>query len=276
MMRFPAALLAALLLAAPAAAAPLASPAPSVGLVNHRALYRISLDHTTPGSPVQGITGEMLLEVRGTCDGNAVTQLLKTEFWDDNGQARKGELTSTSFERADGRSYRFSFSNRVDGAVIQAFHGWAKRRRLAAEGAITYEKDKFEPAVLPARAVFPIEHLQQLLDAAATGKRVVTATVFDGAEDAKVFNSTAVIGPQAKGGKPPVAALAGIAHWPVSMSYFDRGSDDQLPDYQTSFQIYANGVTDHDVMDYGDFAMKAKLTALELLPPPKCASDTSQ
>jgi hypothetical protein len=270
MTRFPAALLAALLVAVPAAAAPLSHEAPSVGLVNHRALYRISLDHTTPGSPVQGITGQMLLEVRATCDGNAVTQLLKTEFWDDDGQARKGELTSSSFERADGRSYRFTFSNRVDGAIIQAFRGRAKRRRVAAEGAITYDKNKFDPAVLPARSVFPLQHLEQLLTAAASGKHVVKATVFDGAEDAKIFNSTAVIGPEAKSGKAPAPALAGVAHWPVSMSYFDLGSNEQLPDYQTSFRIYANGVTDREVMDYGDFAMKANLTALELLPPPKC------
>lgn len=274
MRRFASIPLAIALLAAPAVASPVAGEAPAVGLVHHRALYRVSLAHSTPGSTVQGMSGQMMLEVRGKCDGNAVTQLLKTEFWDDDGETRQSEMSASSFERTDGRSYRFTYSNRIDGQIVQAFKGIADRGRGAAQGAIRYDRNAYHSAPLPARSVFPVQHLQEILKAAASGRHVVEATVFDGAEDAKVYHSTAVIGPEETGGKPPAKALKGVPHWPVSMSYFDIHSNDQLPDYQTSFQIYANGVTDREVMDYGDFAMKADLTALQILPSPKCGKDS--
>jgi hypothetical protein len=54
------------------------------------------------------------------------------------------------------------------------------------------------------------------------------------------------------------------------LGYFLSDSGDPAPDYQTSFDLYANGVSGDLIMDYGDFAMRGELAALEILPPPKC------
>ncbi len=248
-----------------------ACKAQAVGaLVDHRALYDMSLIRTVPGSDIQGLAGQMVLEVKSTCSGTTVTQFLKTDTWGDDQVIAAGELTASSYESNDGKSFSFTMHNEINGKVVDDFQGKALRKHRDAVGKITYEKNRFPPAALPARAVFPSAYMLELLKAANESKRVVEVTVFDGSDDDKIFNSTSVIGGRSDAGKSPLAALKGVAHWPVVMSYYAKDSDDPTPDYQSSFDLYANGVSGDLTMDYGDFAMKGDLTALEILPPPKC------
>src|SRR5262245_31380094 len=98
--------------AGPGAATP--NPVTGVQLVDHRALYKMSLARSTPGSLIQGLAGEMVLEVKSTCEGSTVTQLLKTEFWGSDESPQSGELTASSFESVDGKTFRFTFHNVVE------------------------------------------------------------------------------------------------------------------------------------------------------------------
>ena len=239
-------------------------------LVDHRALYNMSLVHVTPGSDIQGLAGEMMLEVKSTCDGTAVTQLLKTNTWGDDQQVQVGKLTASSFESNDGRTFRFTMHNEINGRVVDDFQGTALRRSRDAAGKITYGKKQFPAVALPDHAVFPSAYLVELLNAANANKRAIEVTVFDGSDEDKIYRSTSVIGPGSDSDKSSLSPLKGVAHWPVNLSYFRTDSDEPTPDYQSSFDLYANGVSGDLVMDYGDFAMKGELASLELLPMPKC------
>ena len=61
-------------------------------------------------------------------------------------------------------------------------------------------------------------------------------------------------------------ALAGMARWPVTISYFDNSKHDgeQTPVYSISFEAYDNGIARALVLDYGDFAVTGEMTSLEV------------
>ena len=64
--------------------------------------------------------------------------------------------------------------------------------------------------------------------------------------------------------------LAGLARWPVTISYFDKTkqADDQpteqTPIYAISFEMYENGISRALRLDYGDFVIDGKMTSLDV------------
>ena len=66
-------------------------------------------------------------------------------------------------------------------------------------------------------------------------------------------------------------SLAGLARWPVTISYFDKSAkkaddepSEQTPIYAISFEMYENGISRALRLDYGDFVVDGKMTSLEV------------
>ena len=57
--------------------------------------------------------------------------------------------------------------------------------------------------------------------------------------------------------------LAGLARWPVTISYFEVGKDSATPAYAISFELYENGVSRSLVVDYGEFALRGMRVGIE-------------
>ncbi len=64
--------------------------------------------------------------------------------------------------------------------------------------------------------------------------------------------------------------LGELVSWPVSIGYFEAKGGDLTPSYQIDFRLYANGVSRELLIDYGDFTIHGKLTALEYLKAEEC------
>jgi hypothetical protein len=60
--------------------------------------------------------------------------------------------------------------------------------------------------------------------------------------------------------------------WPVSIGYFEPGSDhtDAVPAYELSFLFFENGVSRQLFIDYGEFSMRGDLKEIVFHPPSKC------
>lgn len=256
------------------AMAVLAATAPALAspVADHRALYELSLARTSRDSTVQGASGEMILEVRSACDAVTVNQMFRSDFSGVDAKPKHTEMRMSSVEAHDGKSFRFSLHNEVDGVVAEHFEGTAARAASGAAGSITYVNDAFPNAPLPAGAVFPTMHLSQLLATAETGKKALAVEVFDGAEKGKVYRAVAVIGRKVARADNVPGALARLPHWRIMISYFPIGSADPTPEYESSFDLYSNGVSANLLIDYGEFALRADLSELRLVPKPDCAS----
>jgi hypothetical protein len=127
---------------------------------------------------------------------------------------------------------------------------------------------------------FPVQHSIALLAAARNGERIFLADLYDGSEKGeKVFATASFIGKANPPGYnrtlPEVESarvLDTVRSWPVSISYFEEGSDrkDAVPAYELAFIYYENGVSRRLYIDYGDFSVRGALKSLQMLEPGKC------
>jgi hypothetical protein len=128
---------------------------------------------------------------------------------------------------------------------------------------------------LPNGTLFPTAHMKRLIEAARAGETTLEAKVYDGSEDGrKVYDTLAVIGrriePGSKAGLEGPSQQEKLPRWPVTLSYFSRERGEGTPLYTLSFEVFEDGVSRALRLDYGQFALKGELTALELLPAGDC------
>ena len=252
------------------AAAPLAS---------HRAAYDISLaDPTAPPSvalqtPVAA-TGMIAYEFRGSaCDGYTSSFRQMTEMERSEGSPIDMDVNASSFEAPDGASMQF----KIDTKGIQDVAPVAGTATRSANDDVKVELT--QPAAktidFGRDIIFPTQHVEKLIEAAKAGGGVVQARVYDGSDTgSKIYATMAIIGKEAT--KPSedadsVAALKNVRRWPVVVSYFNEASKDLAPEYVLSYDLYENGVSGSLKLDYGAFALKARLRKLEILPASACA-----
>jgi hypothetical protein len=140
---------------------------------------------------------------------------------------------------------------------------------------VVLTKPKAQTLVFGHDVLFPTQHIEHLIEAAKHGGGAMQARVYDGSDTgAKIFATMSVIGKEAT--KPDedtktASTLSGIRRWPVVISYFDEAGTDAPPEYTLSFDLYENGVSGSLKLDYGKFALRARLRKLEILPTSACA-----
>jgi hypothetical protein len=99
--------------------------------------------------------------------------------------------------------------------------------------------------------------------------------VFDGARLDGAFQVNAVIGrpPKPAAGTPAVRGDVSLLRqpaWGVRFAFFANGDSGAPPEYELALDLLANGVARSMLLDYGDFAVDARLIQIQALPRPKC------
>jgi hypothetical protein len=276
---------AALTLAAAFAGAPPAAADIGPGAVvftPHRAIYDLSLSRAATGSGVADVNGRIVYEITGSaCEGYTQNMRFVSRTSNQEGNAQETDLRTSSWEDVPARKLRFSTSSYQNGALAEQTRGTASRAEPGQAGKAELAKPEARTIEIPAGVYFPIQHSMALIVAAREGRHVLSADLYDGSDNGtKLFATSAIVGRQAVAGavKFPAklagtAALAESPSWPVSISYFEYGArrKDEIPLYEMSYRFHENGVTSALVIDYGDYAVKGDLAALELLEPSKCA-----
>lgn len=256
--------LAAIVSAADASAAP---------LVQHRAVYDLTLDEADDRTGITGLTGRMVYEFNGSrCEGWTVNFRFVTRI-DTGESSRVTDQQTTTFEDAEGKSFSFLTKSFTDSSLEKEVKGTATR----GPDRLNVRIDKPEPSELDLQATqFPTQHLEELIDKANAGEVFYETSLFDGSDDGdQVMTTSVVVGKKtdAASDDPELSVLKGLAgdrYWPVDIAYFDLAEDggEQLPDYRISFKLHENGLTRDLEMDYGDFSMKGRLVDLSVTDAP--------
>jgi len=260
-------------------AAAMAESSSVLPLASHRAAYDISLaDSSAPSATSQqspiSATGLIAYEFRGSaCAGYTSNFRQMTEMERSEGEPISTQVNAMSFEDADGKSMRFQ----IDSQGLQESEPVAGTATRSPGDDVRVELTKPQAKSLDFGhdVLFPTQHIERLIDAAKHGEGIVQARVYDGSDTgAKIFATMSVIGKEAtKPGEDAQAAteLGGVRRWPVVISYFDEVATDSAPEYTLSFDLYENGVSGSLKLDYGAFALHARLRKLEILPTSACA-----
>ena len=275
MLRFPSRLHALAVLAAALFPAPVGA---GVGLAPHRAVYDVKLDQARSGANVAGLTGRMVIELKGSdCEGYTVDFRLVTQFSDADGKRNVTDLRSSTFESGNAESFRFITQNFMNRELREETKGAAQRKDGSGID-VSLDKPRKTRFALKPDVLFPTQHLKRIIATAMEGGRTLQVPVFDGSETGeKVYQTAAVIGGPAaaeepRNGAPDSALLHGTTRWPVTISYYETAADtgEQTPVYEVSFDLYANGVSRGLLLDYGDFSIRGALTEIDALPQPSC------
>lgn len=253
----------------------------AVTLAPHRAVYEITLDQSKARTSVSDMTGRMVYELTGSaCEGYSQSMRFVTRVVDQEGGSTITDLRSTSWEDALAKAFRFNSSQYKDTKLSETAQGEANRTAHSAAGKIVLAKPVKKDLELKQGAYFPIQHSMALIEAAQRGLTVFKADLYDGSEKGeKIYTTTAYIGQAKPAGfnktlpaVPQSSRLDGLKSWPVSISYYDDDSQlkDAVPSYELAFLYFENGVSRKLFIDYGDFAIRGKLTQITFLEPGKC------
>ncbi len=240
-------------------------------LLSHRAQYAMSIDSSKISSlrradQIVDASGVMQMELVDACEGWSSSQNLNVTFRNADGGGVVSDTAFASWEAKDGSNYSFQVRNALNNRAYEQFSGQAT---LAPDGGIAeYTYPKSHRVQLPPNTLFPMTHLQLLLDGAHRGERVISRAVFEGTTQEGIHEINAVIGKPAIDTKPHVAlpeTVSKARYWPIRLAYFEAGQE--TPVYEVSLHLSENGVARDLTFDYGDFAIKASLSSFQVFKP---------
>jgi hypothetical protein len=247
-----------------------------VVLVPHRATYEMKLDASRGGSGISEVNGRMVLETVDACDGWEIKQRIKLTFQRTDGEEFETDSNFTSYESKDGLELRFSVRNIQNDEIEEELRGQADLEVQGGKGRATFSLPEARAFDLPPGTLFPTTHLALVIRHARAGEKSVSYKVFDGARLDGAFLVNAVIGrpPRPTAGTPAVrgdlSLLRNQQAWGVRFAFFAGDDQGAQPEYELALDLLANGVARSMLLDYGDFAVDARLIQLQALPRPRC------
>lgn len=246
-----------------------------VVLVPHRATYDMKLAVARPNSGIVEVSGRMVLETVDSCDGWEVKQRIKLQFLRNDGEEFDTDSSFTSYESKDGLGLRFSVRNIQDDEVEEELRGRADLEGLGGKGRASFTLPEVRSFELPAGTLFPTTHLALIIRHARDGDKSASYSVFDGARLDGAFQVNAVIARAPRAAGPPVrgdtALMRNQPSWSVRLAFFAAGDQGSAnPEYELALDLLANGIARSMLLDYGDFAVDARLVQLQALPRPRC------
>jgi hypothetical protein len=249
----------------------LAAPSAAAEIMPHRALYKMSLARAGGDTGVTGAGGTMAYQWGEACDGWTVEQRYRMKM----GYAESPDVSIASnfitWEAKDGLRYRFNQKEARNGADEAEVKGEAKLDGAGQGGTAQFEQPSGKSFKLPTGVLFPSAHTIALIGKAEAGESFMSQQVFDGATAESAVLVSAVIGakvePDAEAKKNPLLNRPG---WRVRLAFFPADQKAEKPDYELGMLLLDNGVSRDMVIDYGDYAIRAKLDDIEALPKPGC------
>lgn len=259
------------------------SAASQIVLAPHRAVYEISLDQARNAASVTEMSGRMVYELTGSaCEGYSQSMRFVSRMGSQDGTTSVTDMRSSSWEDAVAKTLRFTSSQYKDSKLSESTQGEAVRDAKTGEVKVEIVRPAKKEQTLKAGVYYPVQHSIALLAAARRGDTVFQADLYDGSEKGeKIYATTTFIGPARPVGHnatlpvvPSAAPLDALRSWPVSISYFDAGSDkkDAVPAYELAFVYFENGVSRRLFIDYGDFAIRGVLKDITFHEASKCDS----
>jgi hypothetical protein len=272
--------------AAAAACLLMSVPGAAIGadatIAAHRAIYDLYLKDAANKAGFTGVKGRMAFEIAGSqCDGWTINFRMVNNFNLREGEPRLIDTQSATFESGDGKEMRYTQTEFIDNRLDTEKKLSAERGPAGQTGKGEIEKPQQENFELPREAIFSTQHQLKLMKLAKEGQSRDVSIVFDGSDGSKTYKAISFIGERKDPGKngatlsgESAKRLAGLASWPVSISYFpltpEEASGEGTPSYQVGFELFENGVAANLLLDYGDFKLAGDLKQLEFLDQPAC------
>jgi hypothetical protein len=248
-----------------------ADPAGAADIMPHRALYTMTLTRAGTDSGVTAAHGAMEYKWGETCDGWTVEQnyRLVMSYADTSSDV---VITSNfvTWEAKDGLRYRFNEKEMRNDATDEDIRGSAVLDGAGKGGTATFDVPAGKHFALPPGTLFPSAHTILLIDRAKAGANFIARQVFDGTTVDGAALVSAVIGPKIEPDAGSQNPLLNIPGWRMRLAFFPADTKQETPDYELGMLLLADGVSRSILIDYGDYAITAKLDDIEAVKRPAC------
>lgn len=248
-------------------------PASALTVAPHRAIYDLALGTTRGDSTVSQARGRIEFEWDDVCDGWSVRQKTLLVLVNRSGREIRSNWIINSWESKDGLRYRFFVRRfRPDGMVEQV-SGSARLDGPGLGGEAIISEPQERRLKLPKGTIFPTDYSLHMIALAEGQGLPAWRVMFDGFGDEALQGvNAALVGSVAPGEPASVESdlIADLRSWRVRLAFFPLGQETALPEREQGFRVFANGVVDELVIDYGDFSIDASLEDLSPLPEPSC------
>ncbi len=241
----------------------------ALGLVAHHATYEMRRGRADPDSPVLAVRGQLEIRFEGSCDGWHSTQFVGFRTLEDDDGGIEYVARIEYWEPLGGGELWFDTQGFEDRELAEDIGGVA-RRGTHGRGAARFTRPEPRIQPLPTGTLFPIEHINAILDAAAAGRDQLLLPVFDGSTEDGLYDVSAFIGAVRPPAPTSAGVLAGLRSWPVRLAYYLPDASEPIADFEMSLRLYENGVAGDMVYDYGDFTITVEPRALEILADTGC------
>jgi EipB-like len=245
-------------------------------LAPHRALYDLKGENFDKKSGITAVTGKLAYEITGnSCGGWSTTYRSAYRYVKAEGVVQVSDTQMTAWESGDGSEMTLNQKQYVDQTLSEETSLSAKNP-TTGEGSVQITQPTDKAFKIPADALFPISHQKKLLSTAANGQGRDSTTVYEGTDGEAVYQAVGLIGAKqatkAKGTPADAQpAMRGMPSWSMTIGYYKYPEDQtELPDYQTSFVMFENGVSTELLFDYGTYQLRGELVKLDLLPIETC------
>ena len=245
------------------------SVAAQVVIDAHRAVYDAELKRTD--GDVTDIRGRMVFEWQDACTGWGIRQHYVLRFYDKNGGTREINTAYDSWEDKAGSIYRFKVKHLRSGSAQEELEGFANQGGTdsSVKGQAVFTSHDDEVFDLPVGTIFPSNHTISLIRHALSGKKFLTANIFDGSQREGSVYASAAIGQETRLTSPLFADVP-KRYWPVRLAFFDADVEAGLPSYEFGFHLHPNGVMSVMKLHYKRYTIALRLVDYKKLPPANC------
>ena len=250
------------------------------GFAPHKALYDIKLAGTKSGSQIVNISGQMLYEWQPTCEAWVSNHRFNIVY--EYADTPPLNITSdfSTYESYDGSSLDFTSQRKRNGELFEELRGRAEIESGKA-GTANFTIPEGLKHELPVGTMFPIRHTYEVAKKVAEGEKFFNAVIYDGSDEDGPVEVNSFIGKE-------VNALARIKESPnldmalintpahsVRLAFFPLNAPEASSDYEMDLVFHENGVISDMIIDYDDFSVSQRLTAIEKIDT-TCDTDKSK
>ena len=241
------------------------------GIVAHKAFYEMQMGDKAQNSHIVSVNGRSVFAMERECTGWRSIEDYMIQFVAENGGADRVLSHFESWEADSGDKYSFDIMEESSFEGRKDFGGFVQLEDDSS-GAAFFTMAPETAIELPTNTLFPVQHVQRILDLAEAGEKMVAATVFTGAEpDNALMRTSTVVGGWREETATDLGALAQDGYWQINVAYFKPAAKTAEPEYEIKFSMQRNGLVRGYVIDYGDFSIEASLTSVEPVEAQACS-----
>lgn len=247
-------------------------------LVSHRAVYDLSLKSTAGGaSSVVHAAGRLLYTVRKVCNVWKTETVFSLDVSYELSGVDTTHWKQTTSESPDGCRFDFDVYTFVRGKDVRELSGTARCEGTKKHVLLTYPLKS--EASFPPNVAFPMQQTEELLKAAAAGKKHLSSYVYDGTRLEGLHLMHAMISdrpaPSQRAAEVTGDAdlLKGRSYWFDAAFYNDMGlgGTDGRPFYEAGLRYYENGLSDGIIQDFGTYKLQSTLKDVRKLDDIPCS-----